>query len=231
VLKTENASDPRLSTVRRYVEGMGSLEGQPADLRLVAVIGDSETEISVPGADSRKAPLDQVDTKEREVVRISVAPPADEGRAAWRLRAWGDSSLEAAWYERGIISVSTDEVGDLTTWPGDEALASRLAAAHPTRGQQAIGLFVTYWRYFRLEMVPGDIVVTPLTRKRAGVAVVTGHYNHDADDPEPRLRHHRRVEWLRTMPRSDLDEDIRRVVNAPGTICRIGAPGAAVRLR
>lgn len=87
----------------------------------------------------------------------------------------GRPVLEAVWFERGIISISADEVGDLTSWPGDDALASRVASAHPDRSQQAIGLFVTYWRYFRLEMAPSDVVVVPLTGKRAGIAMITGH--------------------------------------------------------
>ncbi len=89
---------------------------------------------------------------------------------------------------------------------------------------------MTYWRYFRMEMAPQDIVVVPLTGSRAGVARITGDYEYDDKEREPKLRHKRQVEWLRTLPRSDLDDDIRKVVNAPGTICRIGARGAAARL-
>lgn len=122
-----------------------------------------------------------------------------------------------------------DEFGDLTRWPGPEALAERLSHQHPNRGHQAIGTFVTYWRYFCIEMAPQDIVVTPLTGQRAGVARITGAYEYDGDDREPRLRHKRQVERLRSVERSDLQDEIRKVVNAPGTLCRIGAEGAAAR--
>ena len=35
---------------------------------------------------------------------------------------------------------------------------------------------------------------------------------------------------MKVCQRADLDEDIRKVVNAPGTVCRIGAPNASARL-
>jgi hypothetical protein len=51
-------------------------------------------------------------------------------------------------------------------------------------------------------------------------------------EPDGKLRHRRPVRWLAThLARNRLDPDLLRVVNAPGTICTIGAPRAAERLR
>jgi len=201
------------------------------------MIGRTKSRLTLPDADEGGEAPEDLMSKEQEQEEsmtdlsdtIQVTPRPDSA-VAWRLRAWDDQILEAAWFDRGIVSMSADEVGDLTAWPGPEKLSRRLSTALPERGQQAIGTFVTYWRYFCIEMAPQDLVVAPLTGKRAGVARITGEYEYDANDREPRLRHQRQVEWLRTMPRADLDDDIRRVVNAPGTICRIGSRGAAARL-
>lgn len=230
VLKTESAWDPRISTVRKYVEAVASLGRQPGCLRLVAMIGESATTILLPDEMS-PGTVELRREKQLEVTHIGEVPSSTETGVAWRLRAWNDPDLEAIWFDRNIMSISADEVGDLTTWPGDEALSLRLRAAFPGRPQQAIGTFVTYWRYFRIEIVPNDVVVVPLSDRRAGVARVIGSYDYNAADLEPRLRHRRTVEWLHTIQRDELDDDIRKVVNAPGTICRIGAQDAARRLR
>src|SRR5690606_28006234 len=103
------------------------------------------------------------------VIVTEAAPIAETAGTTWRLRAWDDPNLEAVWRMRGIITISDDEVGDLTDWPGEQHLARRLAEALPDRKSQAIGMFVTYWRYFRHEMAPGDLVLVPQSAKRVAV--------------------------------------------------------------
>ena len=126
-----------------------------------------------------------------------------------------------------LISISADEIGDVTAWPSDEEMRSRLRAGTTGRGEQAIGMFVRYWDDFRNRMKPGDVVVVPLLGRRAAIGLITGDYEYRFTENEPRMRHTRKVRWLRTVDRSALDDGIRKVVNAPGTICRIKALGAA----
>jgi DNA-binding XRE family transcriptional regulator len=232
ILKTENAVDPRLSTVRRYIQGLARAEGSGFDLYLVATIGQDEYRIRLDDLDGgMESP--RSDLPEEPTGNAAPTPPntaTTRPGTTWRLRAWDDPDLEALWHNSGVITMSDDELGDLTHWPTDDELAFRLAAALPDRPQQAIGMFVTYWRYFRIEMSPGDLVLVPQSRKRVGIARITGDYRYVDDEPNSKLRHQRPVEWLRTIPRSELDEDIRKVVNAPGTICQVRAPGAAARL-
>jgi predicted Mrr-cat superfamily restriction endonuclease len=134
---------------------------------------------------------------------------------------------------RSLIAISADEIGDVTDEPSDDELRRRLRQAPQLAGrsEQALGQFVTYWRSFRSTMNIGDIVVVPLHDRRAAVGEIAGDYSYRPDEPEPRLRHVRRVTWLSTLQREELDEDLRRVVNSPGTICTIGAPNATERLR
>lgn len=149
-----------------------------------------------------------------------VAPRTD-----WRLRAWDDPALERRWLDEGVIAISDDELGDLSDWPGDGELRRRLEEALEERGDvrkpQAYGTFVRYWRSFRLDMAPGDRVAVPLAGRRVGVAEIIGPYEYRADEPEPKMRHVRPVGWLAQCDRADLPEALRRVVNAPGTICEI----------
>lgn len=226
VLKTESSQDPRLSTIQRYVRGLGNVTGQTAEVSVIAEIGGRAAVVDMP--QSSDADIEPAGAGERTMTDDASRPRALQ--TAWRLRAWDDPVLEAAWLEQGVISMSADEIGDLTSWPGDGAVGDLLSAALPDRSPQAIGTFVTYWRYFRREMAVGDIVVTPMSGRRAGTARITGEYRYLPDQADPRLRHTRTVEWLSSGPRSELDDDIRKVVNAPGTLCRIGAPDAAERL-
>lgn len=226
VLKTESSQDPLLSTIQRYVRGLGNVTGQTAEVCVIAEIGGRAAVLDLP--QSNDPGVEPAVTEVRTMTTDATRPPALQ--TAWRLRAWDDPVLEAAWLARGIISMSADEIGDLTSWPGDDAVGDLLSAALPDRSPQAIGTFVTYWRYFRREMAVGDIVVTPMSGRGAGTARITGEYRYLPDQADPRLRHTRTVEWLSSGPRSELDDDIRKVVNAPGTLCRIGAPDAAERL-
>lgn len=165
-------------------------------------------------------------------------PEADQERArssdrVWRLRAWDDDAIEQALLDRSLIAISADEIGDLSDGPTDDEVRTRLRVAPSLadRSDQAIGLFVSYWRMFRSEMRPGDIVAVPLSGRRVAIAEVTGGYRYVSNEPEPRLRHVRDVRWLATAPRQAIDEDLRRVVNAPGTICEVAAWDAGPRLR
>jgi predicted Mrr-cat superfamily restriction endonuclease len=160
--------------------------------------------------------------------------PPDAGRAvggdrAVRRRAWGDALLEDQMVREGFVSIGGDEVGDMSEWPGRDTLA----AALPDRDPQAIQLFCTYWDRFVRFLRVGDLVVVPSSKARTvAVGEITGGYEHHPVDSDPRTHHRRPVHWLATaVNRDDLPADIRRAVNAPGTIGAIKVPDAASRLR
>jgi hypothetical protein len=214
VKKVETSTDPHISTVRRYVKALGDTVGRRAELIITASIGE---ESFVLRLDEPPEPL---------------PPLSPSGPRAWRLRAWDDLIIEQAMLDRSLIAISADEIGDVTNEPSVAELRARLRAAPALAGrsEQALGLFVTYWRTFRSEMQIGDVVAVPLSGRRVAIGEISGGYRYERHDPEPRLRHVRDVSWLATMSRDSLDEDLRRVVNAPGTICSIGAQDAGSRL-
>lgn len=218
VLKTERSSDPQLSSIRRYVEALGKQLGCDARVEINAVVGDDRVPLRFP-------PLEEPERA------VTVSSPADP-RTCWRLRVWNDEELEERFLSERQIGISDDEIGELTDWPSSAELRARLrrVPSFAEKTEQAIGLFVSYWTAFRVEMQPGDVVVVPLTRRRAAIGVIEGQYRYRADEVNSKMRHVRDVRWVRVVDRSELDEAVRKVVNAPGTICRIQAPGAAQRL-
>lgn len=217
VLKTENSADLRVSTIRRYIDGLARARQTTHDLRIIARIGRDEYEILLPQAD-------RVPAGDRMPQSTRPGPAASTSvNGRWRLRAWDSEMLEREWLRRELVAVSRDEIGDLTTWPGDDEVLRRLRCALPERSAQACGTFLTYWRYFRLEMQPDDLVLVPLTQRQVGLARIVGDYRYAGDEPNEFLRHVRPVRWLRQCARADIDEHLRSVVNAPGTICRVAA--------
>lgn len=80
-------------------------------------------------------------------------------------------------------------------------------------------------------------MAVPLSGRRFAVAEVVGDYRYVADEPQTVGLRLSRAFATSAMcagsplsPPQALDEDLRRVVNAPGTICAVGAPHANSRL-
>jgi len=230
VLKTENAADPRVSTLRRYLEAVARLKGSKFDFRIVATIGDEDIVIRLPDHGSAETDSSGNAAPSAQPGGTHPKRPAErqptmttEG-SRWRLRAWDDERLEKAWQQRNLITMSFDEIGDMTVWPGDMEVRKRLHAALPERPERGLDITTTYWRYFRQEMAVGDLVVVPLSGRRAAVARIVGDYRYDKDEPSEFLRHQRPVDWIAALSRDDLTPGVRKVVNAPGTICRVSSP-------
>lgn len=148
---------------------------------------------------------------------------------AWRIRAWGEQDLEQAFVGQGVIAISADDIGDASGL-SDEAIRAKLRSAHPDRSGAAISTFVGYWRAFVSEMQFDDVVALPLARRRVAVGLINGPYDRVASEPNVRLRNARTVQWLRTIDRDQVDEDLRRGINAPGTLWAFRSPDAAERL-
>lgn len=110
---------------------------------------------------------------------------------------------------------------DLSEWPGDEAILRILRAALPEWPGRAFPVFASYWRSFRLNIKPGDVVVVPMRRGRAALGVIAGDYRFQADQNDPYLRHRRQVRWTAEIDRSALGESVRKVVNTPGMLARL----------
>ncbi|HVX28922.1 MAG TPA: hypothetical protein VHA53_00475 [Nitrolancea sp.] len=211
ILSTERAQDPRISTVTRFIEALGG------SVRLVAAFDDSDYTITFP--------------KEPAMPRAS----ATERSSAWRIRAWDDPRLAEQFIDLGIVAVSEDDIEQpVTAFGSDELLRNKIRERNPERPENAVGTFVTYWRNFSDTMKVGDTIVLAYRDRqrvlKAAIGTVAGDYEYHADEPDLRLRHRRAVRWDATLDRADLESDLRKTVDAPGTIGRFGAPDAGERL-
>jgi 8-oxo-dGTP diphosphatase len=149
------------------------------------------------------------------------------GHTVWRVRLPDDPALQQAMLDQGILAIGGDELGDLARRPSDNALAARLRAVLPGRSESTIAHFAGYWRAFLDEMKVGDYVLVPLTEGRAAIGRLRGGYRHRAKASDPRLRHTRRTEWLKTIGRDALQHGLRKRLDAPGTVGSVRAAGVA----
>ena len=223
VLKVERSTNPRVSTVERFVTALGG------KLRVVAEIEGLAYELTF--ADKVSPPDNVKDT-----------PPLSQSRPAWRIRARNDRHLEQAFLDQGFIAIGgetqeTDFGHFLAIADRDERLAA-IKAANPDRSRNAIGIFDGYGQSFAAHMQIGDTVAMPLTPRsrnevrQVAIGEILGDYVYDPEVAAPSLRHRRAVTWLSTcVDRAEIDEDLRLAINAPGTLFRFGATDAAERLR
>ncbi len=152
----------------------------------------------------------------------------------WRLRPGDDPGTWPLWRADKLVSVPSDGVGDLTTWPGDAGLRAALARspAHRARSAQARASLERALRAFRTEMRPGDLVVVPTPDGTAAVARVAGTYRYHPTAGGPHLRHVRPVQWVRTeVARDTLGDAVRRSLRAPGPLVPVPGADPAALLR
>ena len=188
MLEGRRAAEPRLSTLRRYVEGIGHRLGSRAQLRIVAVIGDTEHALGFPPRRAGRARIRHDREGQRDETKQLLTPrrPGAFGHGMTLNLSNASSPTASSRYERRRDRWAS------TDWPTEIRLRQRhIARASPDRTPQAIGMFVGYWRAFRVEMEIGDIVVVPLLGRRVAIGEVSGAYTYRADELNPRLRHRR----------------------------------------
>ncbi|MGC0364103.1 DNA-binding XRE family transcriptional regulator [Rhodococcus sp. 27YEA15] len=224
VVKLERASNPRISTILGYVAALGGSATVTIDL------GDHHHTLLLPTA------------------TLPVTPDVE----AWCVRGRNDRGHESLCMNHGIIAISNgDEFDESMNRRRTDAELRRLTESrYPDRSPRGISVFVGYVRAFGEAMSIGDVVVMPLSghRDSAGTQVVTmagrrrvvsgynvaiGRVTGDYEfvlDSDPLRCHRRTVAWSAVVAADSVPVDIRSAVNAPGTIHKIAATGAAERL-
>lgn len=248
VLQFEQGLDPKISTLGDYVRALADeLDSITGDVTVTAAFDDDVYELDLgPGSGDDETGATSVGASSSEpspappVERPSEAFAAREPRVnadAWKVGSatWFDPLQAQRMLDEGFIAISEDEI-DVSDHPDDRTLAERLRAApreaERASSDRAIHTFVRYWRTFLTAIRPGDIVVLPRHRSNIAVGIVLGDPIYVADEPDPKLRHRRPVDWIRPdVSKKDLPEDLARSAAARGTIGMIRAADAADRLR
>jgi len=125
----------------------------------------------------------------------------------WLVRAGRHGEQEQGALSNNIVTIGWNELPNLSNVRNRAELAELYNRVHPTtkKAQAARGVGQV-WRFVR-EIQGGDLVALPLkTQSAIAIGKVEGEYEYQelADN----IKHVRRVNWLRTIPRSAFDQDI-----------------------
>lgn len=150
---------------------------------------------------------------------------------AWMIRAGQSGDREQAALELGRVIAGWSETGDLSAFTDRESLRDYLRAVYPSASRALVGNWTgQLWRFLRV-ISEGDLVVLPLKGEARELVLgrIAGPYSFD-ETAARGFRHVRPVEWLRTIPRTDLGSDLLDSLGALLTIAELRRHDAAARL-
>jgi restriction system protein len=148
----------------------------------------------------------------------------------WLVRAGGRGEQEQGALEHNIVTIGWNELPDLSSVKNKEELKEMHVLAYPeVKGHSLSGKAGQVWRFVK-EIQKGDLVSIPLHFQSAiAIGEITGDYEYK--ELTPIIKHIRKVEWKKIIPRSEFDQDILFSLGAGGTVRKIGKNNAENRIR
>ena len=111
----------------------------------------------------------------------------------WLIAPGEGASLWEEFYQKGIIGIGWDKVGDLSQYSTREEIKNELLRMYPEGSKTQNNNSLCLWQ-FSNEMKPDDIIITKRgTSEYIGYGIVTGDYYRD--DTRSELKNLRKVEW------------------------------------
>jgi restriction system protein len=146
----------------------------------------------------------------------------------WMVRAGSKGEYEQEALNKGIVAIVFD-APNLTHFASKKSLKKMYSRVHPNATRAAVGNLVGQMWRFAKDIETGDLVVLPLkAQKTIAVGRVIGDYEFRAS--EKKLKHIRRVAWLKTIPRSRFDQDLLYSLGSFMTVCQIKRNDAENRI-
>ncbi len=127
--------------------------------------------------------------------------------ALWVVRC-GDGANEQEPMSKNIVGIGWSALGDLKKLTEREEIQELYMKTHTTESIAQVRTNVAQIYSFRTRIQIGDYVALPL-KKSASIAFgkVTGDYAY-VEDAYNYLIHQRKVEWIREIPRNQIDQDL-----------------------
>lgn len=125
----------------------------------------------------------------------------------WVVRC-GDGANEQEPISKGIVGIGWTELQDLAKLTEREQIQELYTRTYTTESIAQIRTNVAQIYSFRTRIQVGDYVALPL-KKSASIAFgkVTSDYSY-VKDAYNFLIHQRKVEWIREIPRNQIDQDL-----------------------
>ncbi len=137
---------------------------------------------------------------EKYILNREVLAPEDDpddfnqGRKIWAISVGENGRLWNEFYEKGIVGIGWDNLGDLGNFQSQEEIADFLMQAKNSTGPFPMNDALCCYQFVN-EMSPGDIVLAKVGRKQIlGGGVITSEYIYDASRIE--YKNIRKVNWV-----------------------------------
>jgi restriction system protein len=148
----------------------------------------------------------------------------------WMVRAGRHGEEEQQALEKGLVTIGWNEFPDLSKVKSRSELAVLYAKLHPNTKKMALANEVgQIWRFLDNIKID-DLVALPLKHQSAiAIGKVESNYEYRKDLGED-IHHIRRVKWIKTIPRSEFDQDLLYSFGAFMTVCQIERNNAEARV-
>lgn len=149
----------------------------------------------------------------------------------WLIRAGRHGEHEQLALQNNIVTIGRNDFSDLSKIKTKDELMDLYMKIYPnSKKMKAANEVGQIWRFIR-EIQKGDLVALPL-KLQSGIAIGTIESDYEyKKESLPQITHIRNVKWLKTIPRSQLDQDILYSLGAFMTVCKIERNDAENRIK
>jgi restriction system protein len=148
----------------------------------------------------------------------------------WVVRAGRYGEQQETALNEGVVCHGWNELPDYSRYKSREELRALYEKTYPhERPRQVVVGVGQVWR-FAHGIEKGDLVALPLkTESAIALGKVVGDYEYK--ELAANVKHIRRVEWIKTLPRSAFDQDILYSLGAISTVFQVERNDAEHRVR
>ncbi len=148
----------------------------------------------------------------------------------WLVRADKHGEQEDGVLENNVVAIGWNDLPDLSNIVTKEELEKLYSETYGPQKKMHISNVVGQIWSFLKKIDSGDLVALPLKRK-SGIAIgeIVGDY--EFKEIQSNIKHIRKVNWIKTFPRSSFDQDILFSLGAFLTVGRVRRDDAEERVR
>ena len=146
------------------------------------------------------------------------------------VRAGAHGEQEQFAIQHDIVTIGWNELPDISAIKDKEGLKKLYVTRNPeAKGMRLVRIVGQIWDFAK-EIHKGDLVALPLKKQSAiMLGLIEGDYEYK--ELKQDIKHIRQVKWLKTIPRSEFDQDILFSLGAFSTVCEIKRNDAENRVK
>ena len=149
----------------------------------------------------------------------------------WVVRCGGNGSYEEEALSQKIVGIGWGKLGDISGIETREEIQDLFAKTHSEESIASVRNQVAQIYAFRSRIQRGDLVALPL---KNSASIAFGHITSDykfVSDAHDFVKHQRTIQWIKTIPRSDMDQDLLFSFGAFLTVFQVQRNDAEARVQ